>query len=81
VRAKVCEFLTRLFYSCNPPLNRLLVKAPRTPCWCLRLEWKEVGDLEGMLQDTTDEDIFARFSNLENNPDETISPYREFNVG
>ena len=33
------------------------------------------------MQDHTAEDILARFSDLENNPDETISPYLEFNVG
>ena len=33
------------------------------------------------MQDRTVEDILARFSDLENNPDETISPYLEFNVG
>ena len=33
------------------------------------------------MQDRTAEDILARFSDLENNPDETISPYLEFNVG
>ena len=33
------------------------------------------------MQDHTVEDILARFSDLENNPDETIFPYLEFNVG
>ena len=33
------------------------------------------------MQDHTAEDILARVSDLENNPDETISPYLEFNVG
>src|SRR5919202_4338356 len=33
------------------------------------------------MQDHTAEDILARFSDLENNPDEAISPYLEFNVG
>ncbi len=32
-------------------------------------------------QDTTAKEILARFSDLENNPDEIIRPYREFNVG
>jgi hypothetical protein len=32
------------------------------------------------MQDATAKAILARFSDLENNPDETISPYREFNV-
>ncbi len=36
--------------------------------------------MERTLQDTTTEDNLVRFSDLENNPDETISPYREFNV-
>ena len=33
------------------------------------------------MQDRTAENILTRFSDLENNPDETISPYLEFNVG
>ncbi len=33
------------------------------------------------MQDHITEDILARFSDLENNPDEAISPYLEFNVG
>jgi hypothetical protein len=37
--------------------------------------------LESTPQDTTAENILARFSDLEGNPDETISPYLEFNVG
>ena len=33
-----------------------------------------------MQEDTTAEEILARFSDLENNPHETITPYLEFNV-
>ena len=32
-------------------------------------------------RDHTAENILEHLSNLENNPDETISTYREFNVG
>ena len=33
------------------------------------------------MQDPIAEEILTRFSDLENNPDETIAPYLEFNVG
>lgn len=33
------------------------------------------------MLDPTAENIIARLSDLENNPNETISPYLEFNVG
>ena len=36
--------------------------------------------MESTLLDRTAENILARFNDLENNPDETISPYMEFNV-
>jgi len=36
--------------------------------------------LERTLVDRTAENILARFSDLENNPHETIRPYTEFNV-
>jgi hypothetical protein len=32
------------------------------------------------MQDATAKEILARFSDLENNPDEIIRPYLEFNV-
>ena len=32
------------------------------------------------MLDRTAENILARFSDVENNPDETVSPYLEFNV-
>ncbi len=32
------------------------------------------------MLDRTAENILARLSDLENNPDETIRPYTEFNV-
>lgn len=42
---------------------------------------KGAGKLEETLQeDATPERILARFSDLENNPDEAITPYREFLV-
>ena len=37
--------------------------------------------MERALPDTTAEGILARLSDLENNRDETISPYLHFNVG
>jgi hypothetical protein len=39
-----------------------------------------MSQLGGTMLDHTTENILARFSDLENNPDETISPYLEFNV-
>ena len=33
-----------------------------------------------MQEDTTAQEILARLSDLENNPDETITPYLEFNA-
>jgi hypothetical protein len=38
------------------------------------------GKLEKTLQDATAERILARLGDLENNPEEEITPYREFSV-